>query len=769
MEQLRSKISFWYVAILLVAIFILQVWALLSYHSLTTDEMAHTVAGIYYLKTGNFQDGFANPPLLQLLYGLPYTVGGLDFDTIGSEPPYAARYVNLLLGTLLTVSVFLFSFKLHGPKGALFSLFLVVTSPTIIAHSSITTTDIGMTLFLVLFCFALWQAHKSSSVYYSALAALALAFSIAAKFTALSFLPVAFLLVLLSPLWSNRSKKDVLIELMIFGLVIWFVFCAFYKFSGCFSIKSDHESVLIRYLGIPFPTLAVKSFCEKLELSRSNLPLHFYLGFSRSTIRWLYYPTIPFFKMPLGSLLFFICALVTLCLKRWKLSKDHLYVLLPAIVFYFSMATNRFHDGVRHLIPALVLFYLGMGAAMSQLVDKSRSFLYFICLIVFLNVFVCLHTYPLYMSSFNWLTPLFSSSIFPASGADVDYAQDDKVVEKYVQRLPKEQKIFLCPFPPTRPRVGHVIINCSAWALFIDSGPGYHWLDGINPRQFIGGSWVHFEVTEEFLIKRAQRFPGKWSCQWPLYEYLLAEGRVDDLFLHTGRTVKTFTESGLYRLRALVYADRLGHALQEYDRLERAYGPYPMSVKRWRYLIVELMGKGKGNALEQSARALLSLRELDGYNSRPYWRKRVARVNYFRDVKTDHSSIELRTVRAHVLFEAGQLTEAFEFYKSLGKLTRQVPLLAQRFKHCSAFVSGSNKDERKLVALVYDRTFAADVPEYALAIVNRLHKKYPLDYYVTSGYHWLAGWQRRGLLSVRLPRKSLFDRVKPETQAYQRR
>ena len=769
MNSEQEKRNSYPVAFILIALFVLQVNGLISYHSLTTDEMAHTVAGIYYLKTGNFQDGFDNPPLLQLLYGLPYAIGGLEFDTIGSEPPIAARYVNLFLGTLLAFSVYLFSMRVHGPRGAILSLFFIVSSPTIIAHSSITTTDIGMTLFLVLFCFALWYAHKQSSFASSALAACFLALAVSAKFTALSFLPFAFFISVLSPHWTERKRNDVLKELLIFVVVVWFVFCLFYKFEGCFSVKSGKYGTWLSYLGIPFPELAVKSFGEKLLLSGSNLPLHYYLGFSRETIRWIYYPTILFFKMPLGSLLFFLYALVCLCLKQWKPSKSHLYILLPALVFYLSMATNRFHDGVRHLIPALVLFYLGLGATLPQMLTKNKSYTYLIALTVILNVLSCQHCYPLYMSTFNWITAVASEAPFPASGADVDYAQDDGVVKKYLLDQRDSEKIFLCPYPSTRPRVGQVLINCSAWALFVSSGPGFRWLEGFQPKRYLGGSWLLYEVTEEMYKKRARDNRGNWAMQWPLFEYLLWEGKIDELFYETEEGLKTFRETGIYRIRALIYANRLHDALQEFDRLEKRYGPYPMSIQRWRYIIYELLGKGQGPRSQQAARALLSLRELEAIRLEKFWQQRTKKENYFQDVKLDEPNVDLRIIRAHLLFEAGKFKEAAEFYKSLGELLRKVPVLAMRSRQCFEYLRWRKKDERKLMTLVFDRVFAAEIPKVALSLNDELHTKYPNDYYVTSGYHWLAGWQRRGLLAITLPRKSIFDSVDAETGRYMRR
>ncbi len=153
------------------------IWA----NSQTIDEATHLAAGYSYLATNDFRLDPEHPPLIKelqavplfFIYQLPFQPDSrqwrdADSYRIGQDFVYKSRIPadqilllsrlpNLLLGVLLVALIGWWAYRLWGMLAAVLAMALACFEPNLIAHSSLVTTDIGVTLFVFLALYLLWE------------------------------------------------------------------------------------------------------------------------------------------------------------------------------------------------------------------------------------------------------------------------------------------------------------------------------------------------------------------------------------------------------------------------------------------------------------------------------------------------------------------------------------------------------------------------------------------------------------------------------------
>ena len=160
--------------------------------SLTFDEGPHLAVGYATLRTGDFrlQPVHIHPPLANVIAAAPLllqndlpdpaSINGWQVNSLSSitanivwEYPHpahiatAARTPILLLGVLLAALVFRWTRLIGGQMAGFIALLFYVFDPNIIAHSSLITTDLTITLLstatLFTTCLYLFPTQKFST------------------------------------------------------------------------------------------------------------------------------------------------------------------------------------------------------------------------------------------------------------------------------------------------------------------------------------------------------------------------------------------------------------------------------------------------------------------------------------------------------------------------------------------------------------------------------------------------------------------------------
>jgi hypothetical protein len=219
----------------LVLIFLLQAFLESRLKSPTSDEPPHIAAGLSYLETHTFRANPQHPPLMKELAALSLLVGGIRWPRNaetehlihgelkpGEQPEWAigdqliaangpdrvmmwARAPLLLVAAMLAAVLFLWGRQIAGGLAAAGAVLLYTMDPTILGHSYLVTTDVGIAAFLVLFLFALWNYVRHPGRKRLALCGLALGALLCTKFSAVLVLPVIPVLLLASVIWPPEG------------------------------------------------------------------------------------------------------------------------------------------------------------------------------------------------------------------------------------------------------------------------------------------------------------------------------------------------------------------------------------------------------------------------------------------------------------------------------------------------------------------------------------------------------------------------------------
>ena len=166
---------------LLLALFLVQGILFIRANSQTYDEAMHVAAGYSYVATRDFRIEPQNPPLIKellvlplfLVYRLPFNPDpqlwrdgdgyfiGRDFIYKSGLPAdrmlALSRLPNLFLGSVFVALTGWWAYRLWGNPAALLAVALASFEPNLVAHSSLVTTDIGVTLFIFLAVYLLWE------------------------------------------------------------------------------------------------------------------------------------------------------------------------------------------------------------------------------------------------------------------------------------------------------------------------------------------------------------------------------------------------------------------------------------------------------------------------------------------------------------------------------------------------------------------------------------------------------------------------------------
>jgi hypothetical protein len=183
--------------------------------STTADELAHVTGGYTFNHWHDYRLHPENGILPQRWQALPAALGDTDFPALTSpgwqrsvvwlvgydffyqsrnDPAwllFSARAMNSLFGAATVLLVFFWSHRLWGTPGAVASAIFCAFCPTMLAHSGLATSDMGMTFFFLAFPAAYWRHLHDGRWRAWWLSAALLGFAAVAKYTAVLLLPIA--------------------------------------------------------------------------------------------------------------------------------------------------------------------------------------------------------------------------------------------------------------------------------------------------------------------------------------------------------------------------------------------------------------------------------------------------------------------------------------------------------------------------------------------------------------------------------------------------
>ncbi|MFH0732486.1 MAG: glycosyltransferase family 39 protein [Candidatus Omnitrophota bacterium] len=470
------------IAFLLLVVFaglaITSIWP--DRESPTCDEIAHHVpVGYVLLSKRDFKMDTSHPPLSRYLVALPLKLFmklnmpddkaqwrrpdraqfGRDFFYKYNNQPhmmiFLSRLAIIAVGLLCGLMLFIWIKALYDEKAALFGLFLYAFSPNILAHTSLATTDMTATCFMLLSVCTFWFFLKNMSFKNIIFAGISLGLAQLSKYTAILLYPVFVLIFVLEPPVIEKANiKRAISKLLIMFTVSVVVLWAGYAFD-CSPILKDamrlEEKISVAHsvVGKIFPFLAQRpnSWLDNFLL---NMPFpsgahllgvlgvfgHVYQGHGtyflgqELTHGNIFYFIVAFLIKTTIPVIIFFCAGAFTAIRQGITRKER-FLFIIIIIFFLAASFSRLQLGIRYILPLYPLFFVICAKNVKPLFNKITKIP-----VIFLmawHVFSCLCIWPNYLSYFNEFIGGPKNGYKFLGDSNIDWGQDLPALAKYLK------------------------------------------------------------------------------------------------------------------------------------------------------------------------------------------------------------------------------------------------------------------------------------------------------------------------------------------------
>jgi hypothetical protein len=530
----------WIIPTLLCLLFVGQCVWFMNTQSLSNDEPLHIIAGLDAWRLHRFERWNDHPPLVFLLDTLPLLVNHGEItiqpearftDGIRPSPEavaWPARSVNVLLGVLLGMLLWMAARRRFSEGAANFALALYALSPSLIANFSIVCNDGAVAL--VTFATALQLAYWRRKPNWGRTIALAVVLGalVATKFSTpvLFVLALALVLVLkpdsisLKP--RNWNWRQAFVILAISFVFVWGVF--FFHSTKVTVLNNmvtasspNRTKAATGALHVPFNVtfyVPAGEYLEGMGRVANHLKLghpSYLLGEVRLSGGWKsYFPIVVALKWPVVVLGLFLTSVGLIALGKIKLPPDFAVLMIfPA--FYFLVAIfSKVDLGERHIL-LVYPFALLCVAGLWQFAQQRRAIMLLLVALVVVNAADTLRYAPDYLSYFTpFVKPATSYKLL--SDSNVDWGQGLLALRKYQQQHPDET-IHLAYFGTMDPSLygirytplaanekvsGTVVVSATHLSgQLLDDPNGYHWTSQYPETEILDHSLHVFKVPPQ--------------------------------------------------------------------------------------------------------------------------------------------------------------------------------------------------------------------------------------------------------------------------------
>src|SRR5215469_13967964 len=500
--------------------------------SLTYDEPVHIAEGLDAWRQGRFEQYNDHPPLGRLLCALPLLNPKWQIDLeqlpegfrvhhVSPDPislAWRARLMNVVLGVVLGVLLWLEARKHFSEAAANFSLALYAFTPALVAHFSLATTDGAATLMIFATAVALRRWLRHCSRRNTVVLGVALGLLLLAKFSTLPMFALAAVgAIRLAPSKWNWLKSVGALGLAL--VVLWagyfFHISRLTIHNGVLTASHPHWSTTMvkqthnRFnLSIPVPAGEYIAGLRDLMFHNAHGQRAYFLGQVSPRGGWkLYYPVTILLKWPLAVLPLCVLGLWACARQGWYASWDF-WILFSFPALYFLLAIfSHFNIGERHVLP-LYPFALLLAATAWHTLSGVRAWRVALLIVVVLNALDAFRYAPGYLSYMNIaVNPIHSYRLL--SDSNVDWGQGLIALRKYQDQHPDEA-ISLAYFGSVDPEVygihahpleenervkGTVVVGATELSgQYLSDPAGYRWVLPYGPSEMLNHSMYVFRV-----------------------------------------------------------------------------------------------------------------------------------------------------------------------------------------------------------------------------------------------------------------------------------
>jgi hypothetical protein len=374
----------------------------------TIDEPSHLAAGIEWWEKGTYTIETKHTPLARISVAfLPYMAGlraPMQFhDWMETYPILTADghyWRNLTLARIgvlpyfliCTLVVFFWTKRLYGAPAGLLAAGVLTFLPTMLAHSSVATTDLAFTAIFcwAMYAFTLWLSipNARTAAVFGALAGLALC----AKFSALVFIPVCGAAILVLYFLAGQANwRGLLRTVAVAALCAFLVTWAVYRFSHAplnqftklpdrvaakvFG-KSSRVTNLVQQATarIPAPAPEIPDGMRFLKGQAQEGTRAYLFGRVKEGGFWYFFIAALAVKTPLAVLLLAAMGAGIVAARYWhdRRSWEIAAPLICAVVIMIVTTPSRIDTGVRYVLPVYVFMSMLAAAGVVTLWNRRH-------------------------------------------------------------------------------------------------------------------------------------------------------------------------------------------------------------------------------------------------------------------------------------------------------------------------------------------------------------------------------------------------------------
>jgi len=481
----RPRIRTTLVLCVFTAVFIALTVGSYTQKSATVDEPQHLTAGYTALRLHDYRLDPEHPPFLRLWAALPLLAMPdvqLDTNTVSWETGqswdfsrhflyelndadhllYRARFMMVIVGIVLGVLIFSWAQELFGFWTAAAVLALYCLEPNILAHSSLVTTDLGVTCFIFGALYFLWRLTRTLTLGNAVGLASFFALAQVSKFSGLVLGPIVVVLLLVRLLGGGawpyqfrnrgelRSVRDKLLTMaavvVVLAVTSYIAVWAVYGFHYGPTAPSTDLTLLRKnpqLLDRVHTTWVIGSWFDEHRLLPDTYTRSLILAqvkgqrrsaylageFSR-TGWWYYFPLAFMIKTPLAVLFLFTCGLVLSLKTRTRWKSEDAFIILPLVIYLGMAIMAHLNIGLRHLLPIYPLVLLICGITLEEMRVRWRP-VFLMVPIVVAAVELAL-VYPHCLAFFNQLIRGPGNGHLVLLDSNLDWGQDLKPLKRWM-------------------------------------------------------------------------------------------------------------------------------------------------------------------------------------------------------------------------------------------------------------------------------------------------------------------------------------------------
>lgn len=367
-----------------------------------------------------------------------------------------------LLALALSLVVFFAAREYFGDVAGLVALALAAFDPTVLAHSALVTTDIGVSLFFLASIWYFYRYVKQPSLLRLLVAGVAAGLLLATKHSGILLAPMLLLLIgweLIAAAKGTRLRLALQLSgafaaIVVVGvMVLW----SFYGFrysarpAGLPMSVSLADYVAPLGPGISSTILAMgrmrllpESYLIGLvdvERMATFYPT-FLFGKVYAHGLWWYFPAVIAIKSTLGLLALVAVSLFAIVTGRLRKGRELAFLLIPACFYLLVAIVAGMDIGARHILPAYAFAFILAAGGIAALAEGSKRWLWAGAVLLLIHIVSALSVFPNYIAYANeaWGGPKNVHNLL--SDANADWGQQLYQVKEWQGRHPGEECWF---------------------------------------------------------------------------------------------------------------------------------------------------------------------------------------------------------------------------------------------------------------------------------------------------------------------------------------